>query len=366
MRVPFVDLTAQYQSIRADVDSAIRRVVHSGTFIKSEPVTEFEKAWANAVGCAHAIGVGNGTDALFAILKSLNLGDGDEVITPAWSWISSAETISLAGARPVFADVCPLSFTLHPEDVARKISSRTKAIIVVHLYGHVADMSALVALAKKHELHLFEDCAQAHLSFGSGFTAGQRGIASAFSFYPTKNLGALGDAGAILTNDTDLALRIRRFANHGGLTKDEHLFEGINSRLDSLQASILLAKLSHLPAWNAQRRKHAAHYHARLSRIAAIQLPTIPEGHTVHLFVIRCRQRNDLQAFLRLQGIDTQVHYPLALPFEPAYASAHFTAAHFPVAAALQHTVLSLPVYPELSEAQIDYVCDGIERFYDN
>lgn len=366
MRVPFVDLTAQYHAIRTEVDAAIQHVVASGSFIKSQPVTEFENAWAGAVGCAHAVGVGNGTDALFAILASLGIGRGDEVITPAWSWISSAETITLTGAKPVFADVDPASYTISQADVVQKITPRTKAIVVVHLYGAVANMPALQSIAKHHGLWLIEDCAQAHLSSAHGATAGSFGIASAFSFYPTKNLGAMGDAGAVLTNDADLAVRVRRFANHGGLAKDEHLMTGINSRMDSLQASILLAKLAHLPSWNIQRRAHAARYRARLSRLAALQLPEINAGHTAHLYVIQCQRRHELQAYLHAQGVATQVHYPSAIPFEPAYASFGHLDNEFPVSAALQHRVLSLPVYPELSAAQIDFVCDCIERFYES
>lgn len=365
MRVPFVDLTAQYQATREAVDNAIQAVVASGTFIHSAPVNQFESAWAQAIGCNHAIGVANGTDALFAILRSLHIGAGDEVITPAWSWISSAETISLTGAKPVFADVDPGTFTLAPHDVALKITPRTKALVVVHLYGAVADMPALQAIAKANGLWIIEDCAQAHLSTAHGATAGSFGVASAFSFYPTKNLGAMGDAGAVLTHDADLAVRIRRFVNHGGLTKDEHLVPGINSRLDALQASILLAKLPQLPAWNAQRKRHAAHYQARLAHLTALQLPAVAEGHTVHLFVVRCHRRNELQAHLQAHGVSTHVHYPSAIPFEPAYASFGHQLADFPVSAKLQQHVLSLPVYPELSDEQVDYVCDCIQHFYE-
>lgn len=365
MRVPFVDLAAQYFSIREDINTAIQQVLASGMFIKTEAVTQFEQAWAQAVGCQHAIGVGNGTDALFAILKGLNIGPGDEVITPAWSWFSSAETISLAGATPVFADVETSSFTLNPAAVASLITPRTKAIIVVHLYGAMAAMDALQHLARRHNLHLIEDCAQAHLSSGQGCTAGQFGVAAAFSFYPTKNLGAMGDAGMVLTHDAGLATHIRRLANHGGLTKDEHLFAGINSRLDSLQAAILSAKLPHLAAWNARRRSHAARYGKRLAHLSTLNLPVIPEGHTVHLFVVRCQQRDQLRVFLGEHGVETQVHYPRAIPFEPAYAQRGFQHADFPVAAALQHEVLSLPVYPELSDEQVDYVCECIQHFYE-
>jgi dTDP-4-amino-4,6-dideoxygalactose transaminase len=365
MRTPFADLTAQYQSVRTAVDAAIKDVMNGGLFVRGAPVAHFEQAWAEAVGCRHAIGVGNGTDALFAILKCLGIGPGDEVITPAWGWISSASTLSLAGATPVFADVDAGTFALAAERVAAKITPRTKAVVVVHLYGQVADMPRLQHVANRHGLPLIEDCAQAHLSAAHGATAGQFGVGAAFSFYPTKNLGAMGDAGAVVTNDAQLAMRVRRFANHGGLTKDEHLFEGINSRLDTLQAAVLSAKLSYLPAWNQRRRAHAARYVARLASLPQLQLPRITEGHTFHLFVVRCAARNELLAFLRQHGVEAHVHYPRAIPFEPAYAGLGFQPADFPVAAALQHEVLSLPVYPELSDQQIDYVCDCIERFYE-
>lgn len=364
MRVPFVDLAAQHNAIKEEIDAATAQVVASGRFIQSPPVAQFEKAWAAAVGCREAVGVGNGTDALFAIIKCLGLSAGDEVITPAWSWISSASMVSMAGAVPVFADVCATSYTLDPDDVARKITPRTRAIVAVHLYGRVANMPPLLALAREHRLWLIEDCAQAHLAAGFGSRAGQFGVAAAFSFYPTKNLGALGDAGAVLTNDGDLALRIRRFANHGGLTKDEHLATGINSRLDALQAAVLSAKLPHLPQWNHRRSAHAAHYHFRLGHLARLQLPPQAAGHAWHLFVVRSNRRDHLRQFLQLHEIDTQVHYPRAIPFEPAYAHLRCRPADFPVAAALQHEVLSLPVYPELSQAQIDFVCDTIEQYY--
>jgi dTDP-4-amino-4,6-dideoxygalactose transaminase len=363
MTIPFVDLRAQYASIQAEVDEAIRRVFEDGVFVKGTRVSAFEQEFAHLIGSAHCVGVGNGTDALFLILKALALAPGDEVIVPAWGWISAAEVVLLAGGTLVFADV-QSNGLLSPETVRSQITERTRVIIAMHLYGAMCDVLALRALAEEHNLFLIEDCAQAHLSTHKNYVAGQIGHAAAFSFYPTKNLGAYGDAGAVVTNDEALATRIRRLANHGGLTKVEHLFEGVNSRLDALQAAILTVKLKHLRHWNQQRVQHAHHYARRLAGHPSIVLPDITDGHTFHLFVIRCRQRLALQQYLKAHGIESQIHYPRALPLEPAYAHRGFTAAQFPVAASLQEEVLSLPVYPELSEAQVDYICDHLIAFY--
>jgi dTDP-4-amino-4,6-dideoxygalactose transaminase len=363
MTVPFVDLHGQYASIQSEIDSAIQSVFDASVFIKSPHVTQFEEEFAHALGVAHCVGVGNGTDALYLILKTIGLKPGDEVIVPAWGWISAAEVVSLAGGEVVFVDVQPDGL-VSVELVRTKITNRTKAIIAMHLYGAVCDLSGLRTLADQHELFLIEDCAQAHFARHNGHWAGTIGHAAAFSFYPTKNLGAYGDAGAVVTDSEALATQVRRLANHGGLTKDEHLVEGMNSRLDSLQAAVLSVKLKHLPQWNELRRRHARHYTQRLAGISEIVLPEITEGHVFHLFVVRCSERSALQLYLKSQGIETQIHYPRALPFEPAYARFKLSAADFPVAAALQEEVLSLPVYPELSEAQVNYVCDQVIAFF--
>src|SRR6478736_5541533 len=246
MKVPFVDLKGQYQSIKPEIDNAIASVFESGSFVGGQFVRSFESQFSALLQVKNCIAVGNGTDALYATLKMLGIKQGDEVLTPAMSWISSAETISLTGATPVFIDIDPRTYTIDPKLIEQKISTKTRAIIVVHLYGHMADMNSILKVAQRNNLLVIEDCSHAHLAEIDGKKARTFGDAGCFSFYPTKNLGAYGDGGCVVTNDDTLAEKIRRYANHGGLTKDEHLFEGINSRLDTLQAAILSAKLNHL------------------------------------------------------------------------------------------------------------------------
>ncbi len=366
MQVPFFELKAQYQQIKSDVDQAVQEVFESGNFIRGEKVKAFENTFSKTIGVKHCIGVGNGTDALFLILKAYGIGDGDEVITPAFSWISSSETITHCGATPVFADVDAGFYTLDPIDVEKKITSNTKAVIAVHLYGQVTDMNALQSLCKKHNLKLIEDCAQAHLSGSEGKIAGSIGDAGAFSFYPTKNLGACGDAGCVTTNDSSIVDFIRRYANHGALEKDDNEFEGINSRLDELQAAVLLAKLKHLPTWTQQRIHHATVYSEKLKNVSGIILPKPPPNsiHTFHLFVMQCNRRDALKSFLYKHGIETSIHYPKALHNLPAYQYLKHKPEDFPVSHSLQNTVLSLPIYPELTSRQIEFVCERILEFY--
>lgn len=366
MKVTFFDLTAQYHSIKSEVDAAITSVLESGSFIGGNVVSGFEKNFALSCGTKHCVAVGNATDGLFLSLKALGVGPGDEVITPAWSWISSAEVISQVGAKPVFADVDPHFYTVSIKELQTKVTVKTKAVIVVHLYGQAVDIRPIVSLCKENGLFLIEDCAQAHFTELEGQKAGSFGRCGVFSFYPTKNLGAIGDGGCVTTNDVEFANHLRRWANHGGLEKDEHLFEGTNSRLDALQAAVLNVKLKHLPRWTNQRVAYAQQYQDQLAGIAEIVLPSIQAKsvHTFHQFVIQANQRDNLKAYLEKQGIQTLIHYPKALPFEPAYKHLKHTEDQFPVSARLQKSVLSLPIYPELSAEQIDYVCEMIRSFY--
>lgn len=366
MRVPFNDLSIQYHSLENQVNAAVLETIGEFSFIRSSRVTDFEKAFADKIGASLCIATGNGTDSLYLILKALKIQAGDEVITPAFSWISSAEVISLCGAQVVFADVDHLRYTIDPAEIEKKITPRTRAVIVVHLYGQAAPMQEIVGLCKRRNLFLIEDCAQAHLTrYGENYV-GTFGNASAFSFYPTKNLGAYGDAGCVVTNDEALAEKIRRLANHGALQKDDHLMEGTNSRMDSLQAAVLSVKFPYLERWNALRNEHAQTYASLLKDIDAITLPAVRENsaHTFHLFVIRTKRRNELQHFLSTKNIQTLVHYPCALPNVPAYRYLKETPERFPVATALQDEVLSLPMYPELSGEQIQYVCENIREFF--
>ena len=347
------------------MDESINRVFQSGQFVGGVEVKTFEDKFAAYHGVKHCIGTGNGTDSLFAILKMLGVGWGDEVITPAWSWISTSETVSATGATPVFVDADPGTFNISLSDVERKISKKTKVLMAVHLYGQCCNMEALQKICSQHNLILMEDCAQAHGAKRNNQLAGTFGMASSFSFYPTKNLGAFGDAGCMFTNNDELAIKLRRFINHGGLTKDEHVMEGVNSRMDALQAAILQVKLKHLHHWNKKRISVASRYRERLNETGSIKLPlTDSENHHVfHLFVIRAKKRNKLKSFLESKGVATLIHYPSALPFEPAYSRFNFKEKDFPVAAQLQREVLSLPCYPEMTDEMVDYICDCIKKF---
>lgn len=365
MRVPFVDLKGQYALVQPELEEAFKNIFLQGLFVGGDGVSSFEEKLAAKLGARHCVGVGNGTDALFLSLKALDIGPGDEVITPAWSWISSSETISQTGATAVFADADEF-YTITVTEVEKKLTKKTRAVIAVHLYGQVADVAKLGELCKRHDLFLIEDCAQAHFSKMGSANAGTFGDVAAFSFYPTKNLGAYGDAGAVVTRHSQLAEKVRRLANHGGLSKDEHLMEGFNSRLDPLQAAALSVKLNHIESWNDKRRFHASIYKSHLFGIGDLVLPLVRQEttHSFHLFVIRTTQRDNLKQFLHESGIETQIHYPRALPFEPAYQHLRLQVHDFPLAAKLQSEVLSLPVYPELTEAQILYVCNTIKKFY--
>jgi dTDP-4-amino-4,6-dideoxygalactose transaminase len=366
MNIPFVDLKSQYQSIKAEIDSAINNVLSKTAFIGGEYVKEFEKNFAELYGVKHVISCANGTDSLYIIMKMLGIGKGDEVITVANSWISSSETISQTGATPVFVDIDPLYYSMDENLFEAAITANTKAVILVHLQGQMANIEAINAICKKKNIHLIEDCAQSHFSEYKGVRAGLQGIAGSFSFYPGKNLGAYGDAGAIITNVDKLAEACRMYANHGALTKHKHEIEGINSRLDGLQAAILNAKLPHILKWTEQRMVNASLYNNHLNDIKDIVLPAVrPDSkHTFHLYVIRAKDRDRLQQYLKDKGIETAVHYPTALPNLQAYKYLGLSADMFPVATKYQSEILSLPMYPELTEEGIAYIASAIKQFY--
>lgn len=367
MNVPFVDLKSQYVSIKEEMDVAISDIISNTAFIGGEAVNRFEKNFADLYGVKHCISVANGTDSLYIIMKMLGIGEGDEVITPANSWISSSETITQTGATPVFADIESEFYTIDHKVVEKLITNRTKAIMPVHLYGQMCDMEAINALAKKHDLFVIEDCAQAHFSEFKGIRAGLSGIAGSFSFYPGKNLGAYGDAGAIITNDDKLAEKCRMYARHGALVKHQHYMEGMNSRLDGIQAAVLNVKLSYILDWTDSRIKNAGLYDAALKNISEITLPTVrPDSkHTYHLYVIRAQNREALSNYLNEQGIQTAIHYPTILPLLPAYEYLNKTEADFPQAFSAQQEILSLPMYPELTLEQIQFIAHKISDFYE-
>ncbi len=321
MRVPFVDLKVQYDSLKPEIDAAIQSVIEKTAFVGGPIVEKFETAFAAKHGTKHCISCANGTDAIYITLKALNIGPGDEVITVANSWISTSETITQAGAKPVFVDIEPDYFHMDPKRIEEKISKNTKAIMPVHLFGQPAGIDEIQKICEKHNLVLIEDCAQAHFSKFNGKISGTFGLAGTFSFYPGKNLGAYGDAGAIITNDDGLAVRARMFANHGSLKKHIHEIEGMNSRLDGIQAAILDVKLKYIDQWNQARNKNALKYNELLSHTPQIAVPKLrPEAfHIFHLYVIRTEQRDKLSGYLSSKQIGTGIHYPTALPFMPAY-----------------------------------------------
>lgn len=366
MNIPFVDLRAQYLAHRTEIDAAIAGVIQETAFIGGEAVARFETAFATSYGVKHCVSVGNGTDAIYIALKMMNIGPGDEVITVANSWISTSEAVSQTGARPVFVDVDDY-YTINVDLIEAAITPHTKCIIPVHLYGQAASMTSIVSLCKKYNLRLMEDCAQAHYAEWKGQRVGTFGDAATFSFYPGKNLGAYGDAGAILTNDDALAEKMRMYANHGALKKHTHLMEGINSRLDGIQAAILSAKLPHIHAWTRQRQAVAAMYDKALSSIGGVSLPGIRDGssHVYHLYVIQVDNRAELVKRLGDRGVQTAVHYPVALPLMPAYEYLGGNAALFPSAARNQDRILSLPIYPELTSEMVRYVATAIGEFMD-
>ncbi len=366
MKIPFVDLKAQYLSIQSEIDTAIAQVINETAFIGGKYVENFERNFAAIYGVKHCISVANGTDSLYILLKMLGVGPGDEVITVANSWISSSETISQTGATPIFIDIDPDYYAINEQLIEKAITARTRAIVPVHLHGQACNIEAIVEIAKRHHLYVIEDCAQSHFSEFKGRRAGTIGDAGSFSFYPGKNLGAYGDAGCIITNNDELALKVKMYARHGALKKHQHQIEGINSRMDGLQAAILDAKLPHILKWTDLRIKNAGLYDKHLDGIEDIILPKVrPDTkHTFHLYVIRTGRRNQLAEFLKENGIETAVHYPVALPNMKAYEYLGHSPADFPIASQFQDEILSLPLFPELTEQQIIYVAGKIREFF--
>lgn len=363
--VPFADLHAQYLSIRPEIDAAIAEVIASSAFIRGPFVQRFEEQFAQAVGVPHCVSCANGTDSLYIAMHALGVKPGDEVIAPAHSWISTTETITQAGATVVFCDTDPQTFTIDPAKLAEKITPRTVGIIPVHLFGQPADMDPIMALAEAHKLWVIEDCAQSHLAVYKGRMVGSFGTAASYSFYPGKNLGAMGDAGAVVTADAQLAQRMAMFARHGGLNKGDHRIEGINSRLDGLQAAVLSVKLPHLRRWTVRRQEIAAEYGRLLAGAPGVTVPTVATGrdHVWHLYVIQHERRDALARHLAEQGVQTVINYPVALPFLPAYERFGARPEDFPTAHRHQSRILSLPIFPEMTAHQIETVADAIRAF---
>lgn len=367
MQIPFVDLKAQYKNIQPEIDSAINNVIAESAFIGGKYVKNFEESFAALYGVDHVISCANGTDSLYILMKMMGIGLGDEVITVANSWISSSETISQTGARPVFVDIDPVYYSMDETKLEAAITKKTKALIVVHLQGQVCELDTIVAICQKYKVWIIEDCAQAHFSEYKGKRAGLTGIAASFSFYPGKNLGAYGDAGCIITNDPDLAEKCRMYANHGALKKHQHQIEGINSRLDGMQAAILSAKLPFILDWTERRIKNAELYNYHLKSIESVITPAVrtQSKHTFHLYVIRAKKRNELLNFLKENEIEAFIHYPAPLPALPCYDYLGYKPTiDFPVAMACQSEILSIPLFPEMTEEMIAFVATTIRSFY--
>jgi dTDP-4-amino-4,6-dideoxygalactose transaminase len=358
-RVPFMSLVPGPDA--AVVREAIDRVIHRGWFILGPEVEAFEAEFAAASGAAHAVGVGSGTDALALTLRAARIGPGAEVITAPMSAAFSALAIMMAGATPVFADIDPDRLTLDPAATEAAVTPRTAAIMPVHLYGQPADMAAIAAIASRHKLAVIEDACQAHRATSDGRPVGTFGIAGAFSFYPTKNLGALGDAGAVVTNDAALAERIRRLRNGGQTTRYLHVEFGVNSRLDELQAAILRARLPWLAGWTARRRALAARYRKGLASAAVGVPPECDPGHVYHLFPVMTPRRDAFQAHLAKRGVGTLVHYPVSIPKQAAFRGIAKT--ECPVSEQVAAEVCSLPLHPQLTDEDVDVVTAAIQAW---
>lgn len=365
--IPLLDLRAQYRVIKLEVDAAIQRVLERGQFILGPEVEMLEREIAAYCGTAHAVGVASGTDALELALRACDIGPGDEVITTAYSFFATVEAILAVGAVPVFVDIEGAAYNLDPAKLAGALTPRTKAILPVHLYGHPCDIEAMLAVARAHRLKIIEDCAQAIGAEMGGRRVGSFGDAAAFSFYPTKNLGGYGDGGMVVTNDARIAQQVRLLRAHGSRERYQHLVLGMNSRLDELQAAILRVKLRHLEEWTEARHRHAASYRDAFRRHRlehAVVLPQELPGcrHVYHLYSIRSRQRERIQARLAAEGVGHQVAYPLILPAQPALARQAHHAVSCPTAAAVAQEILSLPMYPEITTDHIDRVAGLIAQ----
>ena len=361
--IPLVDLKAQYATIKPEIDAAMQAVVDSTAFINGPQVRSFEEAFAAFCGARYAVGVQSGTSALHLALMAVGVGPGDEVIVPSMTFIATAEMIGRLGARPVFADVRFSTCNLDPDSFEQAITPRTKAVIAVHLYGQPAEMDSILEIARRHGISVIEDAAQAHGAEYRGRRAGTMGDVATFSFYPGKNLGAYGDAGAVVTNSDQIADEIRLLRNHGRRSKYAHEREGFNYRLDTLQAAVLEVKLKHLEAWNDARRHVAGLYRQHLAGLPA-ELPYEAEylRSVYHLFVIRVQNRDQVLAHLKENGIGAGVHYPIPLHMQPAYSFMGHRPADLPRSREAGETVLSLPIYAELTEAQVKQVAETLRE----
>lgn len=362
--IPFVDLKAQYLSIKDEVDDAIQRVILNSSFIGGDEVKKYESNFANWLGVKFFVGCANGTDSIEILLKAMGIGHGDEVIVPALSWISTSEAVSNIGATPVFIDILENYFTINEDLIEKAITSKTKAIIPVHLYGQPCNMTRIMLIAKKFNLKVLEDCAQAHGATWLGQKVGTFGDCASFSFFPGKNLGAYGDAGGMATNNPEIELKARMIANHGQVKKHEHMIEGRNSRLDGLQAAILNVKLNYLDKWIVERQEIAKKYDDGLKNLQDLIIPLIRNNaeHAYHLYVIKSSKRNRLKDILFQNSIESSIHYPTPLPLLSCYNYLKLNHENFKVSINVTNSILSLPIYPELDLINVSKINSLIRK----
>lgn len=362
MEVTYANFRRMHGAIEGELKEAMDDVYESQWFIQGEKLEAFENAFASYCGTEHCIGTGNGLDALRLMLEAYGIGAGDEVIIPANTFIATALAVSYVGATPVFVDSDPDTLLMDPAKIEAAITPAAKAILVVHLYGKLAEVEKTRAIAERHGLFLFEDAAQAHGATGGSNMAGSIGDAAAFSFYPGKNLGAFGDAGAVVTSNAEAARKVRALGNYGSHKKYEHVYKGVNSRLDEMQAAVLLAKLPHLDTWNEERRVIARAYYEGIGN-DAITLPPFDETSVQHIFPVFCETRDELKDHLAQHGIQTQIHYPTPIHLQKAYADLELGEGAFPVAEKIARTELSVPLYPGMTDEEIAYVIDTLNAY---
>jgi len=362
MEIRFVDLKSQYSAIKNEIDSAIQSVIGDAAFIGGKYLESFLGHFAEYVGAKHCIGVGNGTDALYVAMKCLGIGRGDEVITAANSFIATSEAITMTGARVVFVDCDEQTYNIDVNKIEKHVTDKTKAIVPVHLYGQPAEMDAINDIAGRYGLSVIEDAAQAHGARYKGRNVGTLGDISCFSFFPGKNLGAYGDGGAIVTDNDDLARKMRMYANHGRIDKYNHEFEGINSRLDGMQAAILDVKLRYLESWTERRIAIARQYSKALEELSVTPIALPDMRHVYHLYVVRVKQRQKISSFLAKKGIATGIHYPIPLPFLQAYGYLGYSPEDFPVAYSLKDEILSIPIHGNMKDQEVDYVISNMNE----
>ncbi|PDT17893.1 erythromycin biosynthesis sensory transduction protein eryC1 [Rhizobium sp. J15] len=364
--IPFLDIKAQYQSIKSEIDAAVLGVLASGQYVLGEEVLRFEQEFADYCNVKHAIAVNTGTSALHLALLAAGIGPGDEVITVPFTFVATVSAICYTGARPVFVDVEPVTLTMNPAEIEAKITSRTKAIIPVHLYGQMADMDAIKAIADRHGIPVIEDACQAHGALYKGRRAGSIGVSGCFSFYPGKNLGACGEGGLVVTNNDDHAKTMRMLRDWGQEQRYHHLLKGFNYRMDAIQGAILRVKLRHLEDWTEARRAHARRYSSLLSGLPHLELPveTADRRHVFHVYAVRSADRDGLQRMLSAEGIPSGLHYPIPVHQQKAHADLGYQAGDFPVSEAAAREVLSLPIYPEMPSRHIDQVAAALEYAY--